>query len=1074
MHRHYLRYPDVHGAEIVFVADQDLWLAPLSGGRAWRLTHDFAVCTRPRFSPDGTKIAWQSAKDGPGDVYVLDRGTGSTRRLTFQNAGVSLARVAGWADDEHVIAVCLEDGCTSQDARLRLLGLDGSSQRLELGTAMGLARHASGAVAVNTPNWPDSAGWKRYRGGTASKIWLDPSGNGDWRRVLPDDDAGKYSIGFFGDRLFFSADIGELADLPQAQLWSVDLSGADLRQHTHHDQGLGYVRDPVTDAATIVYHAHGMLYAMAGLDAAPQPIDVELPLTHSVHSCDVADISALLPDSHANGSLLEWHGGIFYLTHRAGPARALCDVAGVRARELTILPQGTVDKAVFVRDDANTDHLWTVGIDGSHPVQLGTQNLGYVVDLVASPDGSKLGVISHDGRVSLVDVASASLRILQETSQGESTDATFSPDSRYLAWRAPLAGEGDRAAIRVCDTRDNSVFDVTSGLFNDSSPAFSADGKYLAFLSDRTFDPVYNTHDFDLSFGDSTRPYLVALRCDEPLPFGPSVDGWPVADPKSAESNSNDKDCACPVCVIETEAIEARTAPIPVPVGNYSHLVAAKDALLWLHEPPTPGSLQTGYVGTEVKAPKPRLERYGLTSRKLDVLVEALDGFEASRDGSHVVYEKDDAFFVAPADHKVDDDDPQLVSVDLTRLRRDVDLRAQWSQMLRETHRLMADNFWRADMDGNDWDAALARYQQLVGWASCRDDLDDITWEMIGELNTGHAYLHSNRGGHGPRQAGRLGADLTRCDDGSYRIDHVIAGEPSDPRASSPLLAPGVGAKTGDLIVAVDGHALTPDNSIGQLLAGSAGKVVELVLARDGARRRVAVVPVASELKLRYHQWVQSRRDYVREHSQGRLGYVHIPDMGPDGWAQFYRDIHQAAACEAVVVDVRFNGGGHTSQLIIEKLARKVLGWDVSRWYPMPLSYPSDGLRGPVVLITNEFAGSDGDIVAAAVQELGLAKVIGERSWGGVIGIDSRYSLVDGTVVTQPRYSFHFNQRGWDVENHGVDPDIVVALTPADWNDRTVDRQLDVAIDYLLEHLALQPALNPPTGLPPARVAGNG
>ncbi len=1081
MSDNYLRYPDVHGDEIVFVADDDLWLAPLAGGTAWRLTNDQAPVANPRFSPDGTKIAWNSEVDGKGDVYVLDRETGEVRRLTYWNAAPALARVAGWLDDAQVVVACPDDGNHALDVRLRAIGLDGSSHRLlGYGTAMALARHGSGAVAISTPNWRDLSAWKRYRGGTAPKIWLDPSGAGEWLRVLPDETAGCYSPGFFGDRLFFASDIGELADLPQSQLWSVDLAGGDLRQHTSHGGDEGYVRDPVTDGTTIVYHARGIIYELTSLDAEPRALAIELPTRRRrVRVAEVDQVGALQPDQQANGSVLEWRGAAYYLTHRGGPARALCEVPGVRVREVCLL--GETGEVAYVRDDDNIDQIEIAKLDGSaEPRRLDASGLGYVVALVATPAGDTLGMVSHDGRVSLVEVASGTVTTVQETSNGEPLHPAFSPNGRYLAWRDPRGDEGDHGAIRVCDRQSgNRVFDLTSGLFNDTSPAFSADGKYLAFLSDRVFDPVYNAHDFDLSFGDSTRPYLLPLRADEPVPFGPSADGWPIGEvvkAAAAEASdqpgdaSDDEQPAKVSCQIDEEGLFDRAVPLPVPVGNLSELRAAKDGVLWLKAPPTPGELGVSRSGVDDPAPRPSLERYSFTARKAETIVEALDGYRVSGDGAHIVYRDEDKWFVAPADRKVEEKDPMLVAIDTSRLRRDIDLVAEWGQMLRETHRLMTDNFWRDDLDGVDWDAMLTRYAPLVRRAASRDDVVDISWEMVGELNTGHAYIRPEARKPGQRQAGRLGADLARQDDGSYLIERILPGEPSDPRANSPLLAAGVAARAGDRIVAVNGRRLDASNSLGELLAGSAGKVVELVLAREDAQRRVAVVPIEAETRLRYHAWVASRRAYVDEHSGGRLGYVHIPDMMAEGWAQFYRDIHEATRREGVVVDVRFNGGGHTSQLIIEKLSRKVLGWDVSRWYTEPLSYPADAIRGSLVLVTNQFAGSDGDIVNAAAQELKLGPVIGERTWGGVIGIDSRYPLVDGAMVNQPRYAFHFNTAGWGVENHGIDPDIEVIMSPADWDDPEVDVQLDAAIAESFRQLEERPALRPPEGYPPPRV----
>ncbi|GAA3234959.1 hypothetical protein GCM10020256_52470 [Streptomyces thermocoprophilus] len=423
---------------------------------------------------------------------------------------------------------------------------------------------------------------------------------------------------------------------------------------------------------------------------------------------------------------------------------------------------------------------------------------------------------------------------------------------------------------------------------------------------------------------------------------------------------------------------------------------------------------------------------------------------------------------VVPSDRRAsgDDDSDNNVNVDLSRVRQLLDPAAEWRQMYEETGRIMRDNFWRADMGGVDWDAVLDRYRPVLDRIATHDDLVDLLWEVQGELGTSHAYvLPHGSAGHGPRQ-GLLGADLSRHEDGQWRIDRVLPAETSDPEARSPLAAPGVAVRPGDAIVAVNGRPVDPVTGPGPLLVGTAGKPVELTVspAGGGDVRHAVVVPLADEEPLRYHAWVADRRAYVHEKSGGRLGYLHVPDMQAPGWAQIHRDLRVEVAKEGLVVDVRENRGGHTSQLVIEKLARRIVGWDVPRGM-RPFSYPQDAPRGPVVAVADEFSGSDGDIVNAAIKALDLGPVVGTRTWGGVIGIDSRYRLVDGTLVTQPKYAIWLEGVEWGVENHGVDPDVEVVQRPQDYAAGR-DAQLDEAVRIALEALERTPAKTPPE--PPA------
>ncbi len=422
------------------------------------------------------------------------------------------------------------------------------------------------------------------------------------------------------------------------------------------------------------------------------------------------------------------------------------------------------------------------------------------------------------------------------------------------------------------------------------------------------------------------------------------------------------------------------------------------------------------------------------------------------------------------ADRKSDGDSDSAddVKVDLSRVRVQVDPGAEWRQSFDEAWRLMRDHFWRADMGGVDWAGVRERYRPLVDTVGSHDELVDLLWELQGELGTSHAYVSPPGGGvESARRIGLLGADLDRDEDGVWRVRRILPGESSDPRARSPLRAPGVAVREGDAILAVDGRPVASGTGPGPLLAGTAGKPVELRIgpAGGGAPRSVVVVPLLDDMLLRYHDWVAGRRAYVHEASEGRLGYLHVPDMVANGWAQLHRDLRLEVQREGLVVDVRENRGGHLSQLVVEKLGRTIIGWQVSRDGHRAESYPGDAPRGPVVAVANEFSGSDGDIVNVAIKTLGIGPVVGVRTWGGVIGIDMRYHLVDGTLVTQPRYATWMRGPGWGVENYGVDPDVEVVMTPQD-HAAGRDPQLDTAIRLALETLAEHPAATPPE-LPP-------
>jgi tricorn protease len=509
---------------------------------------------------------------------------------------------------------------------------------------------------------------------------------------------------------------------------------------------------------------------------------------------------------------------------------------------------------------------------------------------------------------------------------------------------------------------------------------------------------------------------------------------------------------------------------VPVPEGRYSGLRAVKDGLAWLREPVT-GVLGESAPNLDDDAPRPSLERYDLRKREVTELAAELDWFTVSGDGTRLVVKDHDEVQVVPSESKEDDHSSgEVVTVDLSRARFQADPVALWRHAYAEAGRIMARDFWVPDMSGVDWDGVQEEYRPLLDRIRGANDFTDLLWEVVAELGTSHAYVtkagvdwHFSPGSPGSTAVGQLGADLSRDPAGRWIVDRILPGESSDPRARSPLEAPGVAVRPGDELMTVDGQPVDPVRGPWPLLAGTAGKPVELTVRPvSGEPRAVVVVPLRDERRLRYQDWVARQRALVRELSDGRLGYLHIPDMVGEGWAHFHRDLRTEMGFSGLVMDVRGNSGGHISQLVVEKLARRVIAWELGRGV-QPVSYPQEARRGPLVTVADEFAGSDGDIVTAAIRLLSLGPVVGTRTWGGVIGIEGVFGheLIDGTRMTVPRYAFSFTDFGWSVENYGVDPDVEVLISPDDWAAGR-DPQLETAVRLALEALEKQPPAAPP------------
>jgi len=1064
----YLRFPHIHGDLVTFVADDDVWLAPAAGGRAWRLTADHAPASHPRISRDGTMIAWTSGRDGSPEVYLAGIDGGNGRRLSYW--GDEGTRVCGWTPDGDVLAITGAGQPFRRQHTAHALPVggadagDGPSVPLPFGPVADAAVETAG-IALLTGAYREPAQWKRYRGGTAGKLWVRPAGADDGFTRLLGGVAGQFTSPMLvGGRLAFLSDYEGTGNL-----YSCALDGSDLRRHTDHDGS--YARNASTDGERIVYHCAGDVWLLDSLGAEePRPLEFGLssPTARAPRLISAEDhLGDLSCDPSGQASAIEVRGTVHWLTHREGPARALSVVPGVRARLPRVL--GRTGEVAWVTDAEGADAIEITAADGAAagnpPRRLAVGAIGWVADMAAAPDGTVLAVAAHDGRLLSVHVASGRVTELTSSDNGVATGLAWSPDSAWLAWSHP--GPEPLRRLRMVRVADpGTVIDVTDGRFTDSDPAFTADGKYLAFLSVRSFDPVYDAQVFDLSFPYGCRPYLVSLAAETPSPFAPLPGGRPVGARHDDGAARDAEPGAAPAPVtVDPEGLPGRVTQIPVEESRYSSLRGVKGGLAWLREPVT-GNLGEGGPRLGDDAPRPSLEHFDLDAQRCSELAGELDWFEVSGDGSALVTSDHGKLCVVPASRKPDPDNPaDRVTVDKSRARYLADPAALWRNAYAEAGRIIRHEFWTADLGQVDWDAVLESYRPLLERIAGASDFADLMWEVLGELGTSHAYVLPADGDDDDdddREVGLLGADLHRDAGGRWTVTRVLPGETSDPKARSPLAAPGAQVRVGDTLLAIDGRPLDGAGP-GPLLVGAAGKPVELTIgpARGGEARQAVVVTLSEERRLRYQDWVAGRRRRVRELGAGRIGYLHVPDMMSVGWADFHRDLHTEMEHDALIVDLRSNGGGHTSQLVIEKLARRVVGWDVPRGR-RPQTYPFDAPRGPVVALADEFAGSDGDIVTAAIKTLALGPVVGTRTWGGVIGIDAWHELVDGTRITVPRYAFWLEGYGWTVENHGVDPDVEVVPSPDD-HAAGRDPQLETGIRIAVEALAARPAVTPPS-----------
>jgi tricorn protease len=1104
----YYRFPTLHADTVVFACEDDLWTVPTSGGVARRLTANLGEATQPQLAPDGRFLAFVGREEGQAEIYLMPAAGGPAQRLTYLS-GVT-CQTAGWTPNGRIIFA--NNAGQPFAALMHLYTLDpqgGEPELINIGPARSISYGPQGGVVIGRNN-ANPARWKRYRGGTAGQIWIDAAGDGAFRPLL--DLKGNLDCPIWlGERIYFISDHEGIGNL-----YSCLPSGAELQRHTHHADY--YARNASSDGRRIVYHAGADLYLFDPAANAATPIAVEFhsPQTQRnrkfVSAARYLSGVSLHPQGHSLAITTRgkpftfgaWEGAVLQHSAADGARYRLLHWLNDGARLIAVTDVAGDDAAGDGAAGTGEEQFVILHKDGlKEPELLTGLDIGRPRALAVNPHKDQIAFSNHRYELLCLDLESRTLTKIDRGKAGHIAGFDWSPDGEWIAYGVSTSLQV--SILKLWQAANGAITSLSEPVLRDRAPAFDPQGKYLYFLSRRVFDPVYDNMHFDLNFPRGERPYLITLQKETTSPFMPTphapendkngkkknekkadepgaangaAGGAAGADGEKEAQEGEDKPKKPEPIQIDLEGITQRILAFPVPEGRYGRIMGIKDGRVLYSRYPVEGALRQSWLPNTPPA-KGELYCYDFKEQKEEGLISGVTSFNLSRDGDTLVYRAGNRLRVLKAGKKADSNSSEANRqsgwIDLSRVKVSVVPAEEWRQMYREAWRLQRDQFWTPDMSQVNWTAVYERYYPLLERVASRAEFSDLMWEMQGELGTSHAYELGGDYRPEPKyRQGYLGADLVYdADAAAWRISAIVPGDVWDEESGSPLMQPGLNVAVGDRLLAINGRRLSPDLSPAMALVNLAEEEVTLTIApgeateADAEPRAIVVKTLAGETSARYRAWVENNRRKVHEATNGRIGYLHIPDMGAGGYAEFHRGYLAEVDREGLVVDLRYNRGGHVSGLLLEKLARRRIAYVVSRWGEIPAGYPDESVLGPMVALTNEFAGSDGDIFSHGFKLLGLGPLIGTRTWGGVIGINPQHPLVDGTVTTQPEYSFWFIDVGWGVENYGTDPDIEVQISPQDYA-AGVDAQLERALIEIKHLLAKNPPQIPDFGRRPS------
>ncbi|NWF99320.1 MAG: PD40 domain-containing protein [Thermoanaerobaculaceae bacterium] len=1066
-----LRFPDVHGDTVVFCYGGDIWKAPTSGGVAVRLTAHPGIEVFPKFSPDGSWIAFTGQYDGDEQVYIMPASGGVPTQLTFYPARGPLAPRWGWdnqvyewtPDGSRVLFRSLRDaGGGSEGALYTVKATGGLPVQLPMPTAGAGDFSPDGKLLVYSPLFRDFRTWKRYEGGWAQDLFLFDLATNQTRVIAPSKRTERDPM-WIGDAIYFASDRDGTLNL-----YRFDIRTQQLAQVTHSTQW--DVRWASSDSRSqIVYELGGELWLHELGTESDRKIPITVPddglNTRPSRYSAAKNIEDFGLSPKGERVVFVARGDIFTVPVEHGPTRNLTDTSGAHDKWASWSPDGT--RIAFISDASGEDQVYVVAQDGSSkPEQLTTRFAAMLYAPEWSPDGRRLAFSDKDGKLYVLSLADKKVVEVADDEYGGIGDYAWSPDGMWLAFS--MADANRFRSLYIWSAAEGVTRRITGEMFNEHTPSWDPAGELLYYLSDREFAPQISSVEWNFAGNRSTGIFALALHRDVKDPFGPRSDEVEVESDKTPAASADGKEAKGkgksaakqeegkgeekhPVR-IDFEGLERRVSRVPIEADNIQELAAVKGYLLYTVS-------GAPFYGRDSYAPT-SLKIFDVSKREASTLADEVEGFAVSHDGLKVLVQQGKSYNL----YDVKPKGAEKKGISTAGLYVNRVPAEEWREIFDEVWRRYRDFFYVKNMHGYDWKALGEQYRPLVSYVAHRSDLNYVLGEMVAELNVGHAYIEGGDFELPPRPKVGLPGARFELDEkaGRYRIAKIFPGDNEEERYRSPLTQIGVDARVGDYVLAIDGVELRGDDNPYRLLRHKTDPVtltLNTVPSFEKARQ-VTYTPIDSEENLIYKEWVDGNRAKVAAMTGGRVGYLHIPDMGAQGIYEFIKYFYPQIRKEGMIIDVRSNGGGNVSQCILERLDTRLLGTRFGSSSDFPGTYPATVLHAHKVALINETSASDGDIFPYYFRKAGLGPLIGKRTWGGVVGISGRGPLIDGGRVFVPLNATNDENGQYIIEGVGVEPDIQVENDPASVIAGR-DPQLERGVEEVLKAMAANPLTLP-------------